>query len=60
VVLVDDPQRMKAHPCGIVILIERESVAGVEPAVVSATALVTASQVDHRILLVITTNIAGS
>src|ERR1700733_12698457 len=36
VVLVDDPQRMKAHPCGIVILVEGESVAGVEPAVVSA------------------------
>src|SRR3954454_4640546 len=46
-VLVDDPERAEAHEIRIVISIERKSVAGVKPAKVAATALLTTSNVDH-------------
>src|ERR1700674_2768130 len=54
-VFVDHAQRTKSHESWIVILIKRKRVAGIEPAIIAATPFVTAPNIDHSELLVITT-----
>ena len=50
-VIVDDTQRPEAHVVRVVILAERERVAAVEPAEVGLSALIGATQGEHRSLL---------
>src|SRR6185436_12945922 len=51
-IFIDNSQHSKAHVAGIVVLIERECVIGVEPAVVEVSPLLSFSNRDHLLLFI--------
>ena len=49
-ILVNHAQRTEAHPLGIPVIVEAESMVSLEPAVIAAAAILTASNPNHGYL----------
>src|SRR5579872_7012416 len=49
-VFIDDAQRTKSHPLRIVILIERKSMLGIQPAIIATAAFLASPYVNHDVI----------